>query len=290
MSVKIYVGDALETLRTLEDESVQTCVTSPPYFNQRHYGADGQVGLEGTPEAFVTRLVDVFREVKRVLKPSGTLWLNIGDSYAGGGKGTPGPNAKIKHDERQGFVGGGAADRRKVTLIRQKSGRMGTAKPKDLIGIPWMLALALRGDGWYLRSNIRWCKLAPVPESVTDRPTSAVEDIFLLSKSKHYQYDAEAVRDGDHNLWNYWLLGPERTKTAHTAAYPSELPRRCILAGSRKGDTVLDPFLGSGTTALVADRLERDAIGIELNPTYAEMARRRIEGDAPLFASVEAAS
>jgi site-specific DNA-methyltransferase (cytosine-N4-specific) len=282
MTVRILVGDALDMLRTLPSESVQVCVTSPPYFNQRHYGVDGQIGQDETADVFVARLVDVFREARRVLRCDGTLWLNIGDTYAGGGKGIPGPNARVRHAERQGFVGGGAAERRTVEVIRQHRGRDGTAKPKDLIGVPWLLAFALRADGWYLRSNIRWCKTAPIPESVTDRPTSAVEDIFLFSKSRHYYYDAGAVREGAHNLWNYWILGPEQLGLAHTAAFPTEIPRRCILAGSRPGDTVLDPFLGSGTTALVASRLGRDAIGIELNESYAELSRRRIDSDAPM--------
>lgn len=306
MSVRILEGDALMVLRTLEPESVQVCITSPPYFNLRDYGVAGQIGLESTPAAFIAALLDVFDEVKRVLRPDGLAFVNLGDSYAGSGKGPTGKSGIGDQRKRQGFA---------------DAHRLASVAPKNLLLIPERFALAMQDDGWIARSRIAWCKASAMPESVRDRPTSAWEHIWMFSKSRTYYYDADAVRqpwsddrngasgarvskfadrastfrvDGGvtqppqttgANLRNFWLLGPEPSSLEHYAGFPTEIPRRCILAGSRKGDKVLDPFLGSGTTALVADRLGRDAIGIELNPTYAEMARRRIENDAgPLLA------
>jgi DNA modification methylase len=280
-------------------------VTSPPYFGLRDYGQEGQIGLEETPELFISRLMEVFREVRRVLRSDGTLWLNIGDSYAGGGRGDGAKDCKQKTNH--GSLG----------FPRQTPPQ--GLKSKDLIGIPWLLAFALRADGWYLRSEITWCKLAPMPESVRDRPTSATEKLFLLTKSPTYFYDQDAVkvpsvRPGDvqtfggekgrnynptsedpnfrngkeqwgrsvecsaaRNLWNYWILGPEPSSLEHYAGYPTRLVEPCILAGSAKGDLVLDPFTGSGTTGEVALAMRRRFIGIELNPEYAAMARRRID-------------
>src|SRR5262245_21542197 len=314
----IAVGDALEQLRLLPDGCVQCCVTSPPYFGLRDYGVAGQIGLEPTLDAYVAALVRVFAEVRRVLHPSGTLWLNLGDSYGSGEIG--------RHDSVQGRTIQGRPMTAKFSAREQRPRSTGM-KPKDLLGVPWAVAFALRDAGWWIRSAITWVKTACMPESVTDRPTSATEMIFLLSRAERYYYDAEAVREqnqgglpwgrGDvasrkhagenghgagrlgatsmlnsasyeqevayrtqgRNLRNAWILGPEPLTENHYAAFPSEIPRRAILAGSRVGDVVLDPFAGSGTTVLVAQRLGRRALGIELSPTYAAMARRRIVAD-----------
>lgn len=312
MTVRILTGDCRTMLATLEAGSARCCVTSPPYYGLRDYGHDGQIGLEQTPDAYVAELVAVFREVRRVLADDGTLWLNLGDSYAstGGAHGgrednQRGVGAKRTHDAGAGDQ----ANRRAPQGL----------KPKDLIGIPWMVAFALREDGWYLRSEIIWHKPAPMPESVTDRPTKAHEQVFLLSKRERYFYDLEAIREPA-KPWNagqlrapkmgaerihgagkagvnvktydeikganartVWTIGPEPFAGAHFATMPPELALRCILAGSAKGDTVLDPFTGAGTTGLVADRNGRHFVGTELNQTYADMARDRIRRDAPLF-------
>ena len=300
MTVTILVGDTRTRLNDLPDASVQCCVTSPPYFNLRDYGVSGQIGLEPTLAEYLAAMVEVFRGVRRVLCDDGTLWLNIGSSY-------------------------------------------GTNKC-DLM-VPARVALALIDDGWILRSDIIWGKTAPMPESVTDRPTSAHEHIFLLTKSARYYYDADAVRtpsvetemtggprknpdrrpsrgvegggsdrvayrERGHsrrhagfndrwdamsrkeqqangaNLRNVWMLGPDPFAGAHFAVMPREIPRRCIKAGSKPGDMILDPFGGSGTTGLVADELGRDCTLIELNSAYAELSRERIFGSAPLLAEV----
>lgn len=315
----VHHGDCLDVLRDMPDASVQTCVTSPPYWGLRDYGVAGQLGLEDTPEQYVERLVDVFREVRRVLRDDGTLWLNIGDSYAGSGM-TGGTNSK------EGSAGRMA---RMFNGNRREGSRMPDGlKSKDLVGIPWRVAFALQADGWYLRSDIIWAKPNPMPESVTDRPTKAHEYIFLLSKSERYFWDQDAVREasvpssvehgrrygemdsisvkgnphradgggsvrGKHcgvapgresrNIRSVWTITTQPFPDAHFAVYPPKLIEPCILAGSPEGGTVLDPFTGSGTTGLVALRASRRFIGIELNPEYAEMARRRIYGDAPLL-------
>lgn len=286
---RIIIGDALERLRELPDEIADVCVTSPPYYGLRDYGVDGQVGLEKTPEEYIDRLVQIFREVRRTLKKDGTLWIVIADSYAGSGRG-----------------------------ISKKTG----IKNKDLIGIPWMLAFALRTDGWYLRSDIIWNKPNVMPESVKDRCTKCYEHVFMLAKSKTYHFDSEAVLvpaqyDGrketinkgsskyadkivpgktpqsqhmagkPHQRWRFkdgkpvknrrdvWTVSTRPYKGAHFATFPPELIEPCILAGSRPGGTVLDPFIGSGTAAEVAHRLGRECIGIELNPDYEEFIRQR---------------
>jgi DNA modification methylase len=276
---------------------------------------DRQIGLEPTLTEYIATMVDVFREVRRVLRDDGTLWLNIGDSY----NAQPGQRKTTDAAGPKQLTNGASTG----SPSRFDAG----LKPKDLMMVPARLAIALQDDGWWLRSDIIWAKKAPMPESVRDRPTSAHEHIFLLTKSARYYYDAEAVAEvsdpsqaehnqryakpyaayddraadtgqpgnvnnvgihsrpgnGTRNLRNVWHLGPEPFAEAHFATFPTEIPRRCILAGSREGDTVLDPFLGAGTTLLVADRLGRDGIGIELNPEYAQMAQRRIGNDAPLF-------
>lgn len=370
----IYQGDALEVLRSLPSESVHCCITSPPYFGLRDYGIDGQIGLEETPDAYVQRLVEVFREVRRVLRDDGTLWLNLGDSYAGSGKG-PAGNLGKKHNERH------------MEHTNSSGNIPNGLKAKDLIGIPWKVAFALQADGWYLRQDIIWHKPNPMPESVTDRCTKSHEYIFLLSKSAKYYYDSDAIREplaastqndprmqdmgrtyngkgrgaygeigkanGSMEAWtlnpngrnkrSVWTVSTKPFPEAHFAVYPPDLIEPCILAGTspmacphcgapwkrvverepmeikrsgrdaalgKYGKTaasgtmikpatsvtigwqptctcegndgsgrcvVLDPFVGSGTTLLVAQRLGRSGIGIELNPDYCAMASRRID-------------
>ena len=301
----ILIGDVREQLKQLPDQSVNCVVTSPPYWGLRDYGNDGQIGLEQEPEDFINELVSVFREVKRVLRDDGTLWLNIGDSYSGSGKGTAG-NLGKKHNERH---------------LEHKTGGLipsGT-KPKDLVGIPWMLAFALRADSWYLRQDIIWHKPNPMPESVRDRCTKAHEYIFLLSKSPKYYFDNEAMQEpsaqlgktnirfggnkygdsddpkhatksgntyvdsGKRNKRSVWTVTTRPFKGAHFATFPPALIEPCILAGCPEGGTVLDPFFGAGTTGLVAQRHNRKWIGCELNPEYAAIAQARIESESTLF-------
>lgn len=316
MSVRIIEGDARFKLVDLPAESIDCCVTSPPYYGLRDYGVAGQIGLEPTPDAYIAEMVAVFREVRRALKSTGTLWLNLGDSYAGSGKG---------------------------------GNRLYGMKAKDLLMIPARVALALQADGWWLRSEIIWSKPNPMPESVTDRPTSSHEKIYLLAKSERYFFDADAVAEpaiysgltgqnasgfknpenfngkhkegyrsnrsdkqrghsrrhagfndrwdamsraeqcsGRRNIRNVWTVATHPYAEAHFATFPPTLIEPCIKAGCPKGGTVLDPFGGAGTTGLVADRLGRHAILVELNPKYAAMAGKRIRGDAPLFVTVDA--
>lgn len=278
---EIINGDALETLHTLPDCSVHCCVTSPPYWGLRDYGVSGQLGLEPTPQEYVSRMVDVFREVRRVLRDDGTLWLNLGDNYAAN-----------RHGMKAADFG---------------------LKSKDLVGIPWRVAFALQEDGWYLRQDIIWHKPNPMPESVTDRCTKAHEYIFLMAKNERYYYDQEAIsenakcagqkvktngnqgmcsgydghrtRDGlkrgvvvanNRNRRSVWTVATHSFAWAHFATFPPDLIKPCILAGCPEGGTVLDPFFGSGTTGVVATQLGREYLGIELNPEYVELARQRI--------------
>jgi DNA modification methylase len=301
MTLTIYQGDARQVLDMLAPESVDACITSPPYYGLRCYGHDAQIGREDTPEAYVAALVETFRLVRRALKPRGTLWVNLGDSYAnqpGGGQGKTGLRAS----------------RTFTATIKTKKGP--GLKRKDLIGIPWMLAFALRADGWWLRTDIIWHKPNPMPESVKDRPTRAHEYVFLLSKSKHYHYDADAVaedtvtqrgkpmgpvhgasgrRDAGRrwenvdkrNRRSVWTLTPAQFAGAHFAVMPVELAELCVLAGCPPGGRVLDPFAGTGTTAIAAGRHGRDFVGVELNPEYAAMAHDRIARElqrAPVLA------
>lgn len=347
----ILLGDCLEELKKISDKSIDCCVTSPPYYGLRDYGTgkwyggnpncphrrlskysdkqpklagnvadaiyktvcplcgatriDKQIGLEETPEEYIKKLTDVFREVKRALKDDGTLWVNIGDSYNGSGG-----DHKPTHNSNSGFQG----------VLGEKHGGRGnhlvTCKPKDLIGIPWMLAFALRADGWYLRQDIIWHKPNPMPESVKDRCTKSHEYIFLLSKEPHYYFDYQAIQedavcsedkrygegriayDGKRidggvertkaqqsfvkisdkrNKRDVWSVTTKALKEAHFATFPEDLIKPCILAGSRKGGIVLDPFFGSGTTGRVAVSLGRHYIGIELNPDYVEIGERRTD-------------
>lgn len=370
MAVRILVGDALAQLRTMPDESVQCCVTSPPYWGLRDYGVDGQIGLESTPDEYVARLVAVFQEVRRVLKKDGTLWLNIADSYCAA------PNSNL-HAETSTLTtrrdGSRKSDATRVGVPGNKGNRASAlhraphrqrhtgVKAKDLFLMPFEVASALRADGWYLRWRGVWAKPNGMPSSQTDRPTVNYEDLFIFSKSRRYYYDRFAVTtpfapssvarleqqqgsarangggktngrmkavkfggekhmggsggaasrentdrptdqsspptaptaatNGDRAgggfevamLRSVWWIPTEPNKLAHFAIMAKEVARRMILLGSRPGDTVLDPFGGVGTTALVADRHGRDAILIELNPANAEIARARIHEDAPLF-------
>ncbi len=304
MMYRVLIGDCIDQMRTLPDQSVHTCVTSPPYFGLRDYGHEGQIGLEDTPDAFVAKLVEVFREVRRVLRDDGTLWLNIGDSYAGTGK-----------------SGGGAQGKRWETAGADTCGpRGGKWKPapqglksKDLIGIPWRVAFALQADGWYLRQDIIWHKPNPMPESVRDRCTKAHEYVFLLSKGPRYYFDADAIKEpsaestiarlaqptlaeqagstrvpgktngnmkavgGDmRNKRSVWTVTTKPYKGAHFATFPPDLIEPCILAGAPVGGVVLDIFGGSGTTAGVAVKNGRDAILCELNPDYAALIPDRV--------------
>jgi site-specific DNA-methyltransferase (cytosine-N4-specific) len=262
---EVLIGDSLDLLPHLASESIQCCVTSPPYWGLRDYEHSAQIGSEPSPVDYVQNLVKIFREVKRVLRDDGTLWLNIGDGYArNGGVGKHGPNAIVGNTKK---------------LIQKRNCKVPDCwglKDRDLLGMPWRVAFALQEDGWILRSKITWIKKNPMPESVRNRPTSATEEIFLFSKSITYHYDSESVRqESGANLRNYWILNQDAGKYGHPAAFPRELARRCILLGSKEGHIVLDPFAGSGTTGIVANELHRKAIIIELNPTYAKKALSR---------------
>ncbi|MFZ5805828.1 MAG: DNA-methyltransferase [Verrucomicrobiota bacterium] len=266
IELKIFTGDSRKILTLLPNESIQCCVTSPPYWGLRDYAHDLQIGSEPTPEKYVTNLVAIFREVRRVLRKDGTLWLNIGDGYArNGGTGHCGPNAMVGNTKKM------------IQKRNCKVPKCWGLKDRDLMGLPWRVAFALQEDGWILRSKITWLKKTAMPESVKNRPTNATEEIFLMSKSPIYYYDSQAVREQTGaNLRNCWALGPDVNGNGHPAAFPRELARRCILLGSRDGDTVLDPFGGSGTTGLVAQELDRNAILIELNPKYSKISKERI--------------
>lgn len=323
----IHNMDCIAGLQLLESESVNCCVTSPPYYNLRNYNCDGQIGLEETPELFITRLVEVFREVKRVLRNDGTLWVVIADSYAGSGKNAGNSKPHMKATKGLEYLGD-TLPKHKITNV----------KHKDLIGIPWMLAFALRADGWFLRQDIIWAKGNPMPESVKDRCTKSHETIFLLSKSKKYYFDAEAIsepvakstvkrmsqdienqkgservpgktngnmkavapryggnkytanpdefsRTKSGNMYDLrdrrnkrdvWQINTSPQKDLHFATFPPKLIEPCILAGCPAGGTVLDPFIGSGTTGMVAKAYGRNYIGIDLNGDYIKIAEKRI--------------
>ena len=264
--LQILTGDNRKLLPNLPAESVQCCVTSPPYWGLRNYDHTSQIGAEPSPVQYVENLVEILREVRRVLRKNGTLWLNIGDGYArNGGTGNCGPNAIVGNTKK---------------LIQKRNCKVPSCwglKDRDLMGLPWRVAFALQTDGWVLRSRITWLKKTAMPESVKNRPTSATEEIFLMSKAPTYYYNSEAVRESTGaNLRNCWVLGPDTGGNGHPAAFPRELARRCVLLGSRAGDTILDPFGGSGTTGVVAQELGRRAILIELNPEYSQISKERI--------------
>lgn len=305
---RLYCGDSLATLKSLPSESVQCCVTSPPYWGLRDYGNDNQIGLEKTPEEYVIKMVELFRELRRVLKSDGTLWLNLGDSYCGGGRGFE----YWSGNEKQSTNKGSAV---KATPVPKGY------KSKDLVGVPWMVAFALRTDGWYLRQDIIWAKPNLMPESVTDRCTKSHEYLFLLSKNQKYYYDSETIgeklltlphkpgnnfhpdkvagpndrggksqwddtkdrewcKSGFRNKRSVWTINTEPYPEAHFATFPLKLIEPCIRAGTKKGDTVLDPFMGSGTTGYLCEILDRKWIGIELNQTYCDLAKKRINQEA----------
>lgn len=362
MTWSIELWDVMTRPWPIQDQEVQCVVTSPPYWGLRDYGATGQLGLEATPEEYVERMVQVFREVRRVLRKDGIVWLNLGDCYAG--KSTE-PHG-VKGQFRNGDGSGGGMTSWTHRGQRTPNTVVSGLKRKDLVGVPWMVAFALRRDGWYLRSDVVWEKPNRMPESVRDRPTRAHEYLFLLSKRERYFYDGRAIRQpyaedtlprcsrrrnpghkndgggrwsihsakkwnesaermkfnrrpprptrdliedkqrghgrrhqGFNERWDQmtkeeqqalgancptvWSIATEGFAEAHFATFPTKLAERCVLSGSRKGDLVLDPFAGSGTTVLVADRHGRRGLGLELNPRYVEMARKRIAADAPLF-------
>jgi DNA modification methylase len=315
---QIQFGDCRTIMRQWAAEGVkaQTCVTSPPYFGLRDYGHDGQIGLEQTPEEYIAAMVEVFRCVRDVLADDGTVWLNIGDSYASyrDGKATP---DTTRGNSSGTLVPKGSARNRMASTFHNSG-----VKHKDLIGIPWMLAFALRADGWYLRQDIIWHKPNPMPESVRDRCTKAHEYIFLLSKSQKYFFDSAAIKEpvaastvsrlsqstladqsgsvrvpnktnGNmkavgrldiRNKRSVWTVNTKPYKGAHFATYPPALIEPCILAGSRLGDIVLDPFMGSGTTAAVAIQHGRQYIGCELNQEYGALQQERISKSTPAIA------
>ena len=274
--LQILTGDSLTILPTLAAESVQCCVTSPPYWGLRDYEHPAQIGAETSPEIYVENLTAMFREVRRVLRKDGTLWLNVGDGYArNGGTGNHGPNAAVGNTKK---------------LIQKRNCKVPDCwglKDRDLIGLPWRVAFALQADGWILRSKITWVKKNPMPESVKNRPTNATEEVFMFVKSPTYFYDPNGVREeSGANLRNHWVLNPDSSRSGHPATFPRELARRCILLGSREGDIILDPFSGSGTTGIAANELNRRAILIELNPTYAETSKERTASVQPQFKSL----
>jgi len=279
---QIIQGDCRESLKTLTENSVNCCVTSPPYFGLRSYGGgEDEIGIEDRVEDYIQSLVDVFREVRRVLRPDGTLWLNLGDSYMAQKNVAPPPQT----------IGG---QRDMPTGIPGNRKNQNGLKHKDLIGIPWRVALALQADGWWLRQDIIWHKPNPMPESVEDRCTRAHEYIFMLSKKSHYYYDHEAIKEttmsGEEkkNKRSVWTVNTKGYKGAHFAVYPKQLVLPCILAGCPQDGTVLDPFNGSGTTGVVALQNNRRYIGLELNPEYVKLAEARIaEEVSPLTSLFE---
>lgn len=312
---KLICADAAAGLKTLPPDSVRMCVTSPPYYGLRDYGADGQIGIEQTPQEYIARLIEVFDEVYRVLAADGTLWLNIGDCYAGSGKG-PMSIQVMGNGKNKNLYD-------MTSRIYEVPKKWDGIKPKDMIGIPWMLAFMLRERGWYLRSDIIWHKTNCLPESVKDRPSKCYEHIFLLAKSPKYYYDYKAIQEPikevtaarytrgrsgeskytetgtgqgiDRRLGavteekrrykrkrDVWEVSTNTFRMdEHFAMFPEKLIEPCILAGSKEGDTVLDPFFGSGTTGAVAKRFGREYIGIDLNHRYLEKAKMRIAQDIP---------
>ena len=255
----IIEGDSYIALQKFPAESVQCVITSPPYWGLRDYGIEGQIGLEDQVQQYINKLVTVFQEVKRVLASNGVMWLNIGDGYTSGNRGYRAPDKK--------------------NPARAMSVRPDTPnglKSKDLLGVPWRLAFALQADGWYLRSDIIWNKPNAMPESVKDRPTRAHEYVFLLTKNEKYLYNHEAIRENGRNKRSVWNINTAPFSEAHFATFPPALIEPCILAGSREGDFVLDPFFGSGTVGAVAQELDRKFIGVELNPDYIEIAKKRL--------------
>ena len=303
MNYRIIQGDCREALKQIDAGSVHTCVTSPPYFGLRDYGGgEGEIGSEQEVEEYIDAMVDVFREVRRCLRDDGTVWLNLGDSYMAQKNVAPPPQTIGGQRDMPTFIPGNRREQKGL-------------KHKDLIGIPWRVAFALQADGWWLRQDIIWHKPNPMPESVTDRCTKAHEYIFLLSKKSHYYFDNEAIKEdakwerwgnqtvikeqqgtaswigsktkeelaamGKKNKRSVWTVNTKGYKGAHFAVYPKNLILPCILAGCPEGGTVLDPFTGSGTTAVVALENNRKFVGTELNPEYIKIAENRIKEEIP---------
>ena len=278
-TARILTGDALTVLRTLPDESVQSCVTSPPYFGLRDYGHDGQMGLESTPDEYVAGMVAVFREVRRVLKLDGVMWLNVGD--------TMNNRRRIRSSSHEPSLNGFAeetwADSTRRGMTRMSLTHDGL-KEKDTFGIPWMLAFALRSDGWYLRQEIIWAKGFGKPEPSPDRLPSRHESVFILSRSKRYAFDRSSLPE--YASGSVWSVPPTGAH-GHGAGFTDLLVSPCVKASSATGDVVLDPFGGAGTTALVSAKLGRDSVSIELNPDNVALAAKRIRTDFGLLCSVE---
>ncbi len=273
----IFEGDAITVLRRLPSASVSCVVTSPPYWGLRDYGIGEQIGLEQTLPQFINRLVAVFAEIRRVLRDDGTLWLNIGDGYTSGNRGWRAPDKK---------------NPARAMDVRPETPE--GLKPKDLIGVPWRLAFALQDDGWYLRSDVVWNKPNAMPESVKDRPVRSHEYLFMLTKSERYFYDWEAMREpadngGMRSKRTVWPVNTKPFAGAHFATFPPELIRPCILASSRPGDYVLDPFFGSGTVGLVCQEEGRHYVGVELNPEYVALAAARLQGNDSRITHIAAA-
>ena len=268
MKDTILYGDCRDTLNNVINSSVQMCVTSPPYYGLRDYGGeDSQIGQEQTPEEYIKQLVDLFSVVRDKLKDDGVLWVNIGDSYYNyrSGKGQALPKQTVSKTNQD-----------LPTKCNRRANKLKGYKEKDLMGIPWMLAFALRADGWYLRQDIIWHKPNPMPESVRDRCTKSHEYIFLLSKNKDYYFDVDAIKEPTRRKRSVWSVTKKPYKGAHFAVFPPDLIEPCILSGSDKGDIILDPFMGSGTTALVAKSLERHFIGCELHQQYDNLIKERL--------------
>ena len=271
----VLFGDCKQTLSAFIDKA-QMCVTSPPYYGLRNYGGeDNQIGQEESPEEYIQNLVEVFREVRNVLTEDGTLWLNIGDSYY-----------NYRPGKGQALVKQSVASNKQdlPDKCARRGNKLEGLKEKDLIGIPWMLAFALRADGWYLRQDIIWNKPNPMPESVRDRCTKSHEYIFLLSKNQNYYFDVDVIKEPTRRKRSVWNVKTKPYKESHFAVYPPELIKPCILAGSRKNDIILDPFMGSGTTAMVAKSLGRYYLGCELHESYGNLINDRT---APYHANLE---
>ena len=268
MKDTILYGDCRDTLNNVTNSSVQMCVTSPPYYGLRDYGGeDSQIGQEQTPEEYIKQLVDLFSVVRDKLKDDGVLWVNIGDSYYNyrSGKGQALPKQTVSKTNQD-----------LPTKCNRRANKLKGYKEKDLMGIPWMLAFALRADGWYLRQDIIWHKPNPMPESVRDRCTKSHEYIFLLSKNRNYYFDVDAIKEPTRRKRSVWNVTKRPYKGAHFAVFPPDLIEPCILAGSEEGDIILDPFMGSGTTALVAKSLGRHYIGCELHQQYDNLIKERL--------------
>jgi site-specific DNA-methyltransferase (cytosine-N4-specific) len=271
MQSGVILGSAEEVLRAFPDGSFQACVTSPPYWGLRDYGVKDQIGAEKTVGEYIEHLTRVFRQVKRTLKEDGTLWLNVGDAYTSG--------------NRTWRAGDKKNPARAMSYRPQTPEGL---KPKDLIGIPWKLAFSLQEDGWFLRSDIIWHKPNCQPESVKDRPTRSHEYVFLLTKSERYYYDGESIKDetangSRKNKRTVWSINTEPFDGAHFATFPEALALTCILAGSKEEDCILDPFFGSGTVGCVAAKRSRKFVGIEINPEYVEISKKRIGSDDPFI-------